>query len=123
MADKKLYVIKQTFKSAGKLFEAGSLLEDLSEIGRLAKIRLNEGKVIELTSAEQVDQLDHYFKVRHGGVSLKAQLAERASKGSEGAATEKQQGAKATTPPGTQQKPQQRPQPLSGTQKPNTEKK
>lgn len=123
MSDKKLYVIKQTFKSQGKLFEAGSLLEDLSEIGRLAKIRLNEGKVVELTSKDQVDQLDHYFVTKFGGKSLKAQLAERASKGSDSAATEKQEGAKASTPPGTQQQPQQRPQPLSGGQKPNTEKK
>lgn len=105
---KKLYLVKQTFKAGGKLFEAGSLIEDLSEI-KLFKIRLNEGKLIPLPSeGKELDNLDHFFRERYG-LDLKTKIKARASKGSN-VAEPVVQKAIATPTTGTPK----RPAPVSG---------
>lgn len=95
---KPLYLVKTTFKAGGKVYLAGDLIENLSTI-RLFKIRLNEGKLIPLPADKKaLDSLQDYFRERYN-IDLKKRIAERVSKGSDGA-EDKNTGA-STTPPGT----------------------
>lgn len=113
-----LYLVKTTFKAGGKVFMAGSLLEDLSEV-RLFKVRMNEGKLIPLPEGSDLDNLSHFFKDKYG-IDLKEQVAaKRASKGSNSA--EQKNHEASNPPPGTSGAPVEplasgKPQPLSGSQ-------
>lgn len=75
-----VYLVKVTFKAGGKVFLAGDLLEDLSEV-RLFKVRMNEGKLVPLPQGKDLENLAHFFKEKYA-IDLNARIAERASKGS-----------------------------------------
>lgn len=121
---KTLYVVKRSFKSGGKLFAAGSLLnEDELHNIRLFKIRLNEGVVIPLPQKkEELETLHYYFKERVG-IDLREALKARVSKGSEKAVTPKQVSS-STHPGTTNASTPVKPKPLTGkTAKPSSTKK
>lgn len=118
-----LYVVRTPFKAGGNFYEAGLLLteEALFEI-KLAKIRLNERKIIPIpTEKDQLINLCDYFEIRMG-VDLRAKIAREASKGSDSAEPKKPSASANPTTPGTSEKPK----PLSQGKapiRPNTEKK
>jgi hypothetical protein len=95
-----LYVVRKSFKSAGIFYAIGSLIEDLSVV-KLAKIKVNEGKIRPVPSDEEGREALCHFYLTKLGVNLAEILAEGVSKGSISAATEITDASVDTTPPGT----------------------
>lgn len=68
------YLVIRTFKAGGKLYEAGTIVDDLASI-KLAKIRINEGKLILLPTEEaDVARWQQYFRLRYN-IDLEAAIA------------------------------------------------
>lgn len=104
-----MYLVKQHFKAGGVFFPAGEVLtlEELHQM-RLFRVRLNEGKVVDLASLtpEKRAALDDWMKIRHG-VDVEELVKGKRSKGSEIAA--KQAKAPTQPHPGTSEPVKQKP--------------
>lgn len=103
MDTKGLYVVVEPFKVGAAYFEAGKTLstEELSSI-RLYKIKLNEGKIVPLSSLSK-DKFNYYSERARlrWGTDFKANVAKRVSKGSDSAATSNTPKLTLSTPTGT----------------------
>lgn len=98
-----LYVVKRPFRSNGKWFHVGDILEDLGVV-KLGKIKVSEGKLVRIPKdKESLNHFIDYFKARTG-IDLAERLAERVSKGSRSAEPVKPD-ANATPQPGTPDDP------------------
>lgn len=60
----KRYVVKKPFKSLGKFYNVGSIIEDPTAIKRF-KSKINEGKVIVVTE-DNLQSIAAYIKARSG---------------------------------------------------------
>lgn len=103
MDTKGLYVVVEPFKVGAAYFEAGKTLstEELSSI-RLYKIKLNEGKIVPLSSLSK-DKFNYYSERARlrWGTDFKANVAKRVSKGSDSAVTSNTPKLTQSTPTGT----------------------
>lgn len=107
-----LYVVRVPFKSAGKFYAAGTFLRSLENI-KLAKIKLNEQKIVPVPEDEKgLAKLHDWFYYRHKVDFKKALATMKSSQGSGSAATVKPNASAIPTTPGTQSAPA----PLSGAQ-------
>ena len=60
----KLYVVKKPFKSMGKFYGVGSIIEDPTVVKRF-KSKVNEGKII-VVSEDNLRSVASYIKARSG---------------------------------------------------------